>query len=82
MPATRTGNGFCEMHVDTMEGPWSVLHSWLRPHRSLSQEKLPLHLNFFQFVHDARCRSKALLGTFVVGLVARCACYHPGTRRS
>jgi transposase len=44
------GDGFCEVHVNTMEGLWSVLRSWLRPHRGISQEKLPDYLGFFQFV--------------------------------
>ena len=26
-------DGFCEVHVNTMEGFWSLLRSWLRPHR-------------------------------------------------
>jgi transposase len=38
--------------------------------RGLSQEKLPAYLGFFQLVHDARHRGKALLGTLVAGLVA------------
>jgi len=52
-----------------MKGFWSLLRSWLRPHRSISQDKLPLHLGFFQFVHNARRRGKALLGTLVPALV-------------
>ena len=48
------GDGFCEVHVNTMEGFWSLLRSWLRPHRGISQEKLPLYLGFFEFVHNAR----------------------------
>ena len=63
------GNGFCEVHVNTLEGFWSLLRSWLRPHRGLSQEKLPLYLGFFQFVHNARRRGKALLGSLVAALV-------------
>jgi transposase len=31
------GDGFCEIHVNTMEGTWSLLRSWLRPHRDISQ---------------------------------------------
>lgn len=27
------GDGFCEVHVNTIEGFWSLLRSWLRPHR-------------------------------------------------
>lgn len=53
------GHGFCEAHVNTMEGVWSLLRLWLRPHRGISWEKLPLYLAFFQFVHNARCRGKA-----------------------
>jgi len=33
------GDGFCEVHVNTMEGFWSLLRSWLRPHRGISQDK-------------------------------------------
>ncbi len=63
------GDGFCEIHVNTMEGTWSLLRSWLRPHRGISQEKLPLYLAFFEFVHNARRRGKALLGALVAALV-------------
>jgi transposase-like protein len=63
------GDGFREVHVNTMEGFWSLLRSWLRPHRGISQEKLPLYLAFFQFVHNARRRGKALLGELITVLV-------------
>lgn len=63
------GDGFCEVHVNTMEGFWSLLRSWLRPHRGISQEKLPLYLGFFEFVHNARKRGKALLSSLVELLV-------------
>jgi transposase-like protein len=63
------GDGFCEVHVNTMEGVWSLLRSWLRPHRGVSQEKLPLYLGFFQFVHNARRRGTALLGSLIAALV-------------
>jgi len=55
------GDGFCEVHVNTMEGFWSLLRSWLRPHRGISQDKLPLYLGFFEFVHNVRKRGKTLL---------------------
>jgi transposase-like protein len=64
------GDGFCEVHVNTLEGFWSLLRSWLRPHRGISQEKLPIYLGFFQFVHNTRRRGKALLGALIVALVA------------
>jgi transposase len=56
------GDGFHEVHVNTREGFWSLLRSWLRPHRGISQENLPLYLGFFEFVHNVRRRGKALLG--------------------
>jgi transposase-like protein len=59
------GDGFCEVHVNTLEGFWSLLRSWLRPHRGISQEQLPLYLGFFEFVHNARIRGKALLGALI-----------------
>jgi transposase-like protein len=52
------------------DGFWSLLRSWLRPHRGISQEKLPLYLGFFQFVHNTRRRGKALLGSLIEALVA------------
>jgi transposase-like protein len=64
------GDGFHEVHVNTMEGFWSLLRSWLRPHRGISQEKLPIYLGFFQFVHNARKRGKQLLDALVGTLVA------------
>ena len=63
------GDGFCEVHVNTMEGFWSLLRSWLRPHRGIAQEKLPLYLGFFEFVHNVRKRGKALLGALIELLV-------------
>lgn len=64
------GDGFCEVHVNTIEGFWSLLRSWLRPHRGISQEKLPLYLSFFEFVHNARARGKALLPSLLELLLA------------
>ena len=64
------GGGFHEVHVNTMEGFWSLLRSWLRPHRGISQEKLPLYLAFFQFVHNAKKRGKALLTALVETIIA------------
>ena len=64
------GDGFHEVHVNTMEGFWSLLRSWLRPHRRILQEKLPCYLAFFEFIHNVRRRGKALLHAFFVILIA------------
>jgi transposase len=53
----------------TLEGFWSLLRSWLRPHRGVSQEKLAWFLGFFEFVHNVRCRGKALLHSLLATLV-------------
>ena len=63
------GDGFYEVHVNTIEGFWSLLRSWLRPHRGISQEKLPLYLGFFEFVHNVRRRGKALLSALLETLL-------------
>lgn len=64
------GDGFHEVHVNTLEGFWSLLRSWLRPHRGISQEKLPWYLGFFEFVHNVRRRGKALLHSLLAALLA------------
>jgi len=64
------GDGFHEVPTNTIEGIWSLLRSWLRPHRGISQDKLPLYLAFFEFVHNVRKRGKALLSALLSVLVA------------
>ncbi len=64
------GDGFHEVHVNTMEGFWSLLRSWLRPHRGISQEKLPIYLGFFEFVHNMKQRGKSLLHSLLGALIS------------
>jgi transposase-like protein len=56
------GDGVYEVHVNTIEGVWSLLRPWLRPHRGISQEQLPCYLALFECVQNVRRRGKALLG--------------------
>jgi transposase-like protein len=63
------GDGFHEVHVNTIEGIWSLLRSWLRPHRGVSQEKLPLYLGFFEFVYNSKIGGKGLLTSLIATLV-------------
>lgn len=63
-------DGLHEVHVNTAEGFWSLLRSWLQPHRGISQEKCSLYLGFFQFIHNARSRGKGLLRPLLESLVA------------
>jgi transposase-like protein len=69
MRAMRTATAFMKS-VSIRRGFWSLLRSWLRPHRGVAQEKLPLYLAFFQFVHNARKRGRALLTALVEAIVA------------
>ena len=64
------GDGHHEVHVNTMEGIWSLLRSWLRPHRGISQTHLPSYLSFFEFVHNTRRRGRALLPSLLQLLLA------------
>ena len=64
------GDGFCEVHVNTQEGIWSVLRSWLRPHRGISQTNMPIYLGFFEYVFNTRRRGKAILGDLFATMLA------------
>ena len=54
-------DGYCEVHVNSMEGVWSLLRRWLRPHRGISQEHLPFYIGFFEFSYNTRTRCKSLI---------------------
>jgi len=64
------GDGFLRSSCQHHGRLWSLLRSWLRPHRGISQEKLPLYLGFFEFVHNVRARGKALLHSLLAILIA------------
>ena len=64
-------DGFYEVHTNTIEGVWSLLRSWLRPHRGISQEHLPSYIGFFEFTHNVRKRGKNLLDSLLQVLL-RC----------
>ena len=63
------GDGFHEVHVNTIEGFWSLLRSWLRPHRGISQEKRnsvsgQLHRLFTMLESEARPCSQLYWNAF------------------
>jgi transposase len=63
----KDGDGIYEVHCNTQEGMWSLLRSWLRPHRGVSQEKLPFYVGFFEWIHNLKVRGKqATLKTFAL----------------
>jgi transposase len=71
------GDGVNEVHVNTMEGLWSLLRSWLRPHRGISQRFLPLYISFFQAMHNIRKRGQSLLSPLLSLLLTSAPC-NPG----
>lgn len=44
------GEGFCEIHSNTIEGFWSLLRSWLRPQMCLDRFKLGTGANLTAIV--------------------------------
>ena len=59
------GDGKYEVHVNTMEGFWSLLRPWLRPHRGISQERMPNYLGFFEYLHNIKKRGQVALPALI-----------------
>ncbi len=55
------GDGKYEVHCNTQEGIWSLLRSWLRPYRGVSQEKLPFYVAHFEWLYNLKRAGKARL---------------------
>ncbi len=51
--------------MNTMDDFWSLLHSCLKSHYDISQEKLSGCFEFFEYVHNVRKRGKAVLNSVV-----------------
>jgi transposase len=49
----RDGHGLCEVYVGSVGSFWSLSRSRPRAYRGIAQGKLPLYLDFFQFMHNA-----------------------------
>ena len=64
------GDGKHEVHVNTMKGFWSLLRPCLRPHRGISQERLPYYLGFFEYLHNIIKRGQVALSALIGLLVA------------
>ena len=65
----RWTDDFCEIYVNAIDGFWSLLRSWLRPHQEISQEKLPFYLGLLSFIHNVDKRGKALLHSSIEVLI-------------
>jgi transposase len=60
---------FCKIHVNTINGVWSLLRSGLGLRRGISR-KVSFYLVFFEFVHNSKNQGKGLLDAFIGVLVS------------
>jgi hypothetical protein len=65
MPGMKTGMAFMKYTLTQWKASGHCCVQGLRSHRGIFQEKLPLYLGFFEFVHNARKRGKALLSALL-----------------
>jgi transposase len=57
------GDGINEVHVNTMEGIWSLLRQYIRTFRGVCKKYLHLYVNAFEFLHNLKWRiSDGFLG--------------------
>jgi transposase-like protein len=57
------GDGINEVHVNTMEGIWSLLRQYIRTFRGVCKKYLHLYVNAFEFLHNLKRRiSDGFLG--------------------
>ena len=45
------GDGINEVHVNTVEGLWSLLRQWIRAHRGVCKDQLKYYVATFEFCH-------------------------------
>ena len=48
------GDGFCEVHGNTMEGIWVGLRNFLRPFRGIHKKYLHLYVGIFEWSYNLR----------------------------
>ena len=55
------GDGFCEVHCNTMEGIWTGLRNFLRPFRGVHQKYLAQYVAMFEWAHNLKRINDRLL---------------------
>jgi transposase-like protein len=48
------GDGFCEVHCNTMEGIWTGLRNFLRPFRGVHKKYLASYVAMFEWAHNLK----------------------------
>lgn len=52
------GDGFCEVHCNSVEGLWSLLRHFLRGFRGLNKRKLSHYIRLFEYLYNARVEKR------------------------
>jgi transposase len=48
------GDGFCEVHCNTMEGIWTGLRNFLRPFRGVHKKYMAIYVAMFEWTHNLK----------------------------
>jgi transposase-like protein len=67
------GDGFCEVHCNTMEGIWTGLRNFLRPFRGVHKKYLAAYVAMFEWAHNL----KRVMAGFLRTLMAPSFTYLP-----
>ena len=60
------GDGFCEVHCNTMEGIWTGLRNFLRPFRGVHKKYLAAYTAMFEWAHNLKRVTTDFLRTLMV----------------
>jgi transposase-like protein len=60
------GDGFCEVHCNTMEGIWTGLRNFLRPFRGVHKKYLAAYVAMFEWAHNLKRVTTDFLRTLLV----------------
>ena len=60
------GDGFCEVHCNTMEGIWTGLRNFLRPFRGVHKKYLSTYVVMFEWAHNLKRVTADFLRTLML----------------
>ncbi len=60
------GDGFCEVHCNTMEGIWTGLRNYLRPFRGVHKKYLAQYVILFEWAHNLKRVNGAFLRALMI----------------
>jgi transposase-like protein len=60
------GDGFCEVHCNTMEGIWTGLRNFLRPFRGVHKKYLAAYVAMFEWAHNLKRVTAGFMRTLMV----------------